>query len=187
MSDTGYLTNQLLIAMPSMADPNFAQTVALVCDHTAEGALGLILNKPLPMRMAEVFEQLEISIDNGPLRGRKVLRGGPMQTDRGFVVHPAWGEWDSTLKVSDTLHVTTSRDILAAMARGQGPGDAVVALGYAGWDGGQLEEEIRANAWLSAPVDSAIIFELPFESRWHAAGRLLGVELDRISTLYGNA
>jgi putative transcriptional regulator len=187
MTDGGYLTNQLLIAMPSMGDPNFAQTVALVCDHSSQGALGLILNKPLPMRMAEVFEQLEISIDDGPLSGRKVLRGGPMQTDRGFVVHPAWGEWDSTLKVSDTLHVTTSRDILAAMARGEGPGDAVVALGYAGWDGGQLEEEIRANAWLSAPVDSAIIFELPFESRWHAAGRLLGVELDRISTLYGNA
>jgi putative transcriptional regulator len=187
MTDGGYLTNQLLIAMPSMGDPNFAQTVALVCDHSSQGALGLILNKPLPMRMAEVFEQLEISIDDGPLSGRKVLRGGPMQTDRGFVVHPAWGEWDSTLKVSDTLHVTTSRDILAAMARGEGPREAVVALGYAGWDGGQLEEEIRANAWLSAPVDSAIIFELPFESRWHAAGRLLGVELDRISTLYGNA
>jgi putative transcriptional regulator len=187
MTDSGYLTNQLLIAMPSLGDPNFAQTVALICDHTSEGALGLILNKPLPMCMAEVFEQLEISIDEGPMSGRKVLRGGPMQTDRGFVVHPAWGEWDSTLKVSDTLHVTTSRDILAAIARGQGPGDAVVALGYAGWDGGQLEEEIRANAWLCAPVDSAIIFELPFEARWHAAGRLLGVELDRISTLYGNA
>ncbi len=102
-----------------------------------------------------------------------------MQTDRGFVVHRAGGEWDSTLKVSDALHVTTSRDILAAMARGQGPDEAVVALGYAGWDSGQLEEEIRANAWLSAPVDCGLIFELPFESRWHAAGRLLGVDLSR--------
>src|SRR5450755_5017897 len=187
MTDSGYLTNQLLIAMPYMGDPNFAQTVALVCDHSSQGALGLILNKPLPMRIGEIFQQLEIELSLGPLRERLVLRGGPMQTDRGFVVHRAGGEWDSTLKVSDLIHVTTSRDILAAMARGEGPAQAVVALGYAGWDGGQLEEEIRANAWLSAPVESAIIFDLPFESRWHAAARLLGVELSRVSGLSGNA
>ena len=187
MNDSGYLTNQLLIAMPFMGDPNFAQTVALVCDHSPRGALGLIVNKPLPMRMGEIFEQLEIKLGSGSLRERQVLRGGPMQTDRGFVVHRAGGEWDSTLKVSDALHVTTSRDILAAMARGQGPEKAVMALGYAGWDGGQLEEEIRANAWLSAPVDLGLIFELPFESRWEAAGRLLGVELSRISPIGGNA
>jgi putative transcriptional regulator len=187
VSESGYLTNQLLIAMPSMGDPNFSQTVALICDHSSQGALGVIVNKPLPMRMAEIFEQLDIQIAAGPLPRRQVLRGGPMQTDRGFVVHRAGGEWDSTLKVSDTLHVTTSRDILAAMARGQGPEDAVVALGYAGWDGGQLEAEIRANAWLSAPVDLGLIFDLPFESRWEAAGRLLGVELTRISPISGNA
>src|ERR1700677_1426165 len=187
ISDSGYLTNQLLIAMPAMGDPNFAQTVALICDHSSRGALGLILNKPLPMRMGEIFEQLEIEIATGPLRERQVLRGGPMQTDRGFVVHRAGGEWDSTLKVSDVIHVTTSRDILAAMALGHGPEEAVVALGYAGWDGGQLEDEIRANAWLNAPVDLGLIFELPFESRWQAAGRLLGVDLSRISPLSGNA
>ena len=189
MSDSGYLTNQLLIAMPAMGDPNFSQTVALICDHSAQGALGLILNKPLPMRMGEIFEQLEIQIEieEGALIERQVLRGGPMQTDRGFVVHPACGEWDSTLKVSDSIHVTTSRDILAAMARGKGPEEAVVALGYAGWDGGQLEDEIRANAWLSAPVEAGIIFDLPFESRWHAAARLLGVDLSRISSISGNA
>src|ERR1700688_522643 len=187
MTESGYLTNQLLIAMPAMGDPNFAQTVALICDHSSRGALGLILNKPLSMRMGEIFETLEIELAKGPLRERQVLRGGPMQTDRGFVVHRAGGEWDSTLKVSDTIHVTTSRDILAAMARGQGPDEAVVALRYAGWDGGQLEDEIRANAWLSAPVESGLIFDLPFESRWHAAGRLLGVELSRISPISGNA
>ena len=187
VSGSGYLTNQLLIAMPAMGDPNFSQTVALICDHSAQGALGLILNKPLPMRMGEIFEQLEIEIEQGPLIERQVLRGGPMQTDRGFVVHRAGGEWDSTLKVSDSIHVTTSRDILAAMARGKGPDEAVVALGYAGWDGGQLEDEIRANAWLSAPVEAGIIFDLPFESRWHAAARLLGVELSRISSISGNA
>ena len=187
ISDLGYLTNQLLIAMPAMGDPNFSHTVALVCDHGPRGALGLILNKPLPMRMAEIFEQLEIELKTGSLRERQVLRGGPMQTDRGFVVHRAGGEWDSTLKVSDAIHVTTSRDILAAMARGEGPQEAIVALGYAGWDGGQLEDEMRANAWLNAPVDSGLIFDLPFELRWEAAGRLLGVELSRISPISGNA
>jgi putative transcriptional regulator len=187
MSESGYLTNQLLIAMPYMGDPNFAQTVVLVCDHNSSSALGLILNKPLQMRMGEIFGQLEIELGQGPLSERQVLRGGPMQTDRGFVVHRAFGEWDSTLKVSDALHVTTSRDILAAMARGQGPDEAIVALGYAGWDSGQLEQEIRANAWLSAPVDLGLIFELPFESRWLAAGRLLGVELSRVSPTGGNA
>jgi putative transcriptional regulator len=187
MSQADYLTNQLLIAMPTMGDPNFAQTVALICDHSPRGALGLILNKPLSMRMSEVFEQLEIEVPSGPLGERRVLRGGPMQTDRGFVVHRAGGEWDSTLKVSDTIHVTTSRDILAAIARGEGPGEAVVALGYAGWDGGQLEDEIKASAWLNVPADCGIIFDLPFEARWLAAGRLLGVELSRISPLSGNA
>jgi putative transcriptional regulator len=187
VSASSYLTNQLLIAMPSLGDPHFSQTVALICDHTSQGALGVILNKPLPMRMAEIFEQLDIKIESGPLPQRQVLRGGPMQTDRGFVVHRAGGEWDSTLKVSDALHVTTSRDILAAIARGQGPEDALVALGYAGWGGGQLEAEIRANAWLNAPVDLELIFELPFQSRWEAAGRLLGVELTRISPIGGNA
>jgi putative transcriptional regulator len=187
MSDAGYLTNQLLIAMPYMGDPNFAQSVALVCEHSARGALGLILNKPLPMRMGEIFDQLEIQLPIGPLHDRQVLRGGPMQTDRGFVVHRAGGEWDSTIKVSEALHVTTSRDILTAMSRGEGPDEAVIALGYAGWDGGQLEEELRANAWLSAPVDLGLIFELPFESRWLAAGRLLGVELSRVSPIGGNA
>jgi putative transcriptional regulator len=193
MSDSGYLTNQLLIAMPAMGDPNFAKSVALVCDHSSAGALGLILNKPLPMRMGEVFEQLEIELDEAALRerpvlrDRPVLRGGPVQTDRGFVVHRAGGKWDSTLQVSDELHVTTSRDILAAMARGVGPAEAMVALGYAGWEGGQLEQEIRANAWLNAPVDLQVVFDLPFESRWEAAARLLGVELARISSSSGNA
>lgn len=187
MNESSYLTNQLLIAMPAMGDPNFSQTVALICDHSPRGALGLIVNKPLPMRMNEIFQQLEIEISTGPLSEQQVLRGGPMQTDRGFVVHRAGGDWDSTLKVSEALHVTTSRDILAAMARGDGPAEAMVALGYAGWDGGQLESEIRANVWLSVPVDLPLIFELPFEARWEAAGRLLGVELSRISPMSGNA
>ncbi len=187
MSAATYLSNQLLIAMPGMQDPNFSQTVALVCEHGPRGALALVLNRPLEMRLGEILEQLDIQAPDSDLRDRLVLRGGPMRTDRGFVIHRACGDWDSTLKVSGTLHVTTSRDVLAAIARGEDPRDAVVALGYAGWEGGQLEQEIRANVWLNAPVAEEIIFDLPFESRWQAAGRLLGVDLARISPLSGRA
>jgi putative transcriptional regulator len=187
MSESHYLTNQLLIAMPTLADPNFSQTVALVCEHSSRGALALVVNKPLQMRMSEIFEQLDIQIAGGPLSERLVLRGGPMQTDRGFVVHHGGGQWDSTLKVSDAIHVTTSRDILSAMAVGEGPQEAFVALGYAGWDSGQLEDEMRANAWLNAPASADIIFELPFKARWQAAASLLGVDLSKLSFLSGNA
>ena len=188
MNGGPYLANQLLIAMPSLADPNFSQTVTLICEHTDGGALGIVLNRPLNMRMGEVLEQLSLSTDDSRLRDMQVLRGGPVQTDRGFVLHrPGPTEWDSTLEVSDTLHVTTSRDVLAALARGDGPSLAAIALGYAGWDAGQLEEEMRQNAWLTAPCDDAIIFDLPFEQRWHAAAKLLGVDLSRLSHVSGHA
>ncbi len=182
------LANQLLIAMPALADPNFSQTVALVCEHTDKGALGIVLNRPLGMRLGEVFDQLRLDTASEELQSQPVLRGGPVQTDRGFVIHrPAGKSWDSTLEVSQTLHVTTSRDVLAALARGEGPEQAVVALGYAGWDAGQLEVEMQQNAWLNAPVDESILFDLPFEQRWLAAGRLLGVDIGRLSHLSGRA
>jgi putative transcriptional regulator len=187
MAAAEYLSNQLLIAMPGMADPNFAQTVTLICEHTASGALGIIINRPLPMTLEEVFTQLALDNRNASLGERVVLKGGPVQTDRGFVVHRAGGEWDSTLKVSESIHVTTSRDVLAALASGTGPEDAFVALGYAGWQAGQLEDEIRANAWLNVPASETIVFDMPFEERWHAAGRLLGIELNRLGSAAGHA
>lgn len=188
MAAGAYLNNQLLVAMPSLADPNFSQSVTLVCEHTDRGALGIVINRPLEMKMSEVLEQLALTSDDLRLRDMPVLRGGPVQNDRGFVLHrPCLQDWDSTLPVSDTLHVTTSRDVLAAMARGKGPAQAVVALGYAGWDAGQLEEEMLQNAWLTVPCDESLIFDLPFEQRWHAAARLLGVELSRISLQAGRA
>jgi putative transcriptional regulator len=183
----GYLTNQLLIAMPTLGDENFSQTVTLICDHSASGALGLILNKPLQMDMGEIFRQLQIDMAGDGAGMRPVLRGGPVQGDRGFVVHRAGGQWESTLRVSDAIHVTTSRDVLRAIARGEGPQDAFLVLGYAGWESGQLEDEIRANAWITAPVDAKLVFDVPFEKRWNAAAELLGVELSRISPVSGNA
>ena len=186
-----YLTNQLLVAMPSLADPNFSQTVTLIVEHTAKGALGIVVNRPLAMVLGEVFDQLSLQHGDERLRGQPVLSGGPVQPDRGFVLHPPQGSerspWESTLQLSPTLHVTTSRDILGSMARGEGPDVAMVALGYAGWDAGQLEEEIRSNAWLNVPVEDAILFGTPFEQRWAGAARLLGIEFARLSPEAGHA
>lgn len=188
MAQGHYLTNQLLIAMPSLGDPNFSHTVALICEHTEQGALGIVLNRPLDMRLGDVLEQLSLPNENARLAEQQVLCGGPVQADRGFVLHrPTEKTWDSTLNVSDQLQVTTSRDVLEAMARGEGPVHATMALGYAGWEAGQLEDEMRQNAWLTAPCDDSIIFDVPYEQRWHAAAKLLGVDLSLISNVAGRA
>lgn len=181
------LTNHLLIAMPSLADPNFAQTVVLVCEHTDRSALGIVLNKPLPMHLSDVLSQMQITSTSEIVAAQPVLRGGPVHTDRGFVLHRPGGRWDHTHKVSDTIQVTTSRDVLAAMARGDGPADAFIALGYAGWESGQLEREIKDNAWMSVPVDARVVFDLPFEQRWSGAWQLLGVQIGQLSLTAGHA
>ena len=181
------LTNHLLIAMPSLTDPNFSQTVALICEHTEKGALGIVLNKPLQMKLSDVLSQMKLEPQTEYIAAQPVLRGGPVHTDRGFVLHRPGGKWDHTHKVSDTIQVTTSRDVLAAMARGEGPSDAFIALGYANWEGGQLEREMRENAWLTVPVDARLVFDLPFEERWAGAWRLLGIQPERMSPVAGHA
>ncbi|MGH8301490.1 MAG: YqgE/AlgH family protein [Steroidobacteraceae bacterium] len=173
--------------MPSLLDPNFAQTVALVCEHTDRGALGIVLNKPLPMRLSDVLLQMKLEASTEHIGAQPVLRGGPVHSDRGFVLHRPGGQWDHTHKVSETIQITTSRDVLAAMARGEGPTDAFIALGYAGWESGQLEREMRENAWTSLPVDARVVFELPYEERWTGAWRLLGIDVDRLSLVAGHA
>lgn len=186
MSGTS-LTNHLLIAMPSLVDPNFAQSVTLVCEHTDKGALGIVLNKPLPMKLSEVLSQMKLEPRTGAIGEQPVLRGGPVHTDRGFVLHRPGGAWDSTHRVSELIQVTTSRDVLAAMARGEGPSDAFIALGYAGWDSGQLERELLDNAWLSLPATDELVFALPFGERWAACWHLLGVDPDKVSPFAGHA
>ena len=181
------LANHLLVAMPSLTDPNFSQTVALICEHTHKGALGIVLNKPLPMTLSDVLSQMKLEPSSDDIAARPVLRGGPMNTDRGFVLHRPGGTWDHTHKVSDAIQVTTSRDVLAAMARGEGPSDAFIALGYAGWESGQLEREMKENAWMSIPVDASVVFDLPYENRWTGAWRLLGVEVERLTLFAGHA
>jgi len=186
MSETS-LTNHLLIAMPTLADPNFSQTVTIVCEHTEKGALGIVVNKPLPMRLSDVLEQMSLEAGSEYIAAKPVLRGGPVSTDRGFVLHRPGGKWDHSHRVSDMIQVTTSRDVLAAIARGEGPDDAFIALGYAGWEAGQLEHEIKENSWLSMPIDARMVFDLPYEERWSAAWRFMGIDKDMLSRSAGHA
>jgi putative transcriptional regulator len=186
MSTTS-LTNHLLIAMPTLADPNFSHTVMLICEHTEKGALGIVLNKPLPMRLSDVLSQMKLAPRDEQIAAQPVLRGGPLHQDRGFVLHRPGGEWDATHKVSELIQVTTSRDVLAAMARGEGPSDAFIALGYAHWDPGQLEQELLDNVWLTAPANERLVFEMPFEERWQRSWQLLGVDVEKMSLVAGHA
>ena len=182
------LQDQFLIAMPSMSDPNFSGTVTYLCKHDEKGALGIIINRPLQMQVSEIFRQLSLSVVDESQADRPVMGGGPVQVDRGFVIHQSSEPFDNTLNATGTgIRVTVSQDILDSMARGTGPRQALVALGYAGWDPGQLEAEIAANAWLNAPVDPVIIFETPFEKRWAAATALLGVDIVQLSSYAGHA
>lgn len=185
-STTANLTNQFLIAMPSMADPFFARTVTYLCQHNEEGALGIIINRPLQLTLKEIIEQMDIKFHNDALSDLPVYFGGPVQPDRGFVLHEPGGEWKSTLKISDSLWLTTSRDILEAISRGDGPHQVLLALGYAGWGEGQLEREIVENAWLNAEAEQSIIFNLPASHRWKAAAGLMGVDIALLSSQVGH-
>lgn len=187
MLKSSYLANHLLIAMPGLNDPNFARGVTLLCQHNDDGALGIVVNRLSPLTLGEVLDQMQIQSTVPGLDQQPVHAGGPVQLDRGFVLHEPCGAFDSTFRVSDALCVTTSRDVLAAMAEGRGPARALVALGYAGWGAGQLESEIRENAWLSVPADPSILFETPVEDRWEAAARLAGVDMRLLTDYAGHA
>lgn len=187
MNSSSNLTNQFLIAMPSMRDFNFSQTVTYICEHNHEGAMGIVVNRPTNLHLNDILEQLDIIEADLSIGEESIYIGGPVQPERGFVLHCDNSSWDSTLKVTPEISVTTSRDILESIAAGKGPSNHLVALGYAGWASGQLEDEISANAWLNGPADSQIIFNTPPELRWRAAARLLGVDLDLLSGDAGHA
>lgn len=185
---SSYLTNQLLIAMPNLADPNFHQTVTLICEHSDQGALGIVINRPLDLRLGEVFDQMALNSEDESLKELPVLDGGPVSKDRGFVLHSYEGPvWDSTIELPNKIGVTTSRDILTALANGDGPSQALVALGYAGWGAGQLDAEMVSNAWLNVPANENLLFTTPFEERWNSAVSLLGVDISRLSSSAGHA
>jgi putative transcriptional regulator len=181
------LTDHFLIAMPNMADPHFSRTLTYICEHNDQGALGVVVNRPIEMTLSSLFERLNITLSPEDLAQTPVYFGGPVQTDRGFVLHQPIGGWQSTLAVNSRLGLTTSKDILEAVGQGGGPVKLLVTLGYSGWAPGQLEHEIKQNAWLTVAAKDTIIFDLPVEQRLPAAMGLLGVDFASLSDEAGHA
>jgi putative transcriptional regulator len=183
------LANHFLIAMPSMLDPIFGGAVVYMCEHNEDGALGVIINKPTDMMMPTLFERIDLSLDIDPSRmaDQPVMFGGPVQVERGFVLHAPFGDFSSMMKVTDDIVLTTSKDVLETVAASGGPRHLLVTLGCAGWGAGQLEEEIIRNGWLTVQADPAVIFDLPVEERFAAALKLLGIDPMMLSGEAGHA
>jgi len=181
------LTHHFLIAMPNMVDPYFAKSLTYICEHNEQGALGVVVNRPIDLSLQALFERINLKLEPHVLHDLPVYFGGPVQTDRGFVLHQPVGEWHSTLRVRDSLGLTTSKDILEAVGKGSGPAKMLVTLGYSGWAAGQLEHELGQNAWLTVEAGEQIIFDLPAEEKLPAAMELLGVDFARLSEDTGHA
>lgn len=177
------LKNHFLIAMPQMQDPNFAGTLTYICDHTEQGAMGIIVNRPVDITLGEILSQLGLGDESCQ---EMVFAGGPVQTERGFVLHQEAGKWQSTLEVVPDIYMTTSKDVLAALADAQGPQNHLVALGYAGWGAGQLETELVENCWLTCPATTEILFHTPWHKRLEAAASTLGISLGQLSDQVGH-
>jgi putative transcriptional regulator len=187
MPATTFLSEQFLIAMPSLQDGYFDRSVSLVCQHDEHGAMALMLNRDSEFNLGALFNQMNLPCDSPELSAHNVLSGGPVRPERGFVLHEGFGSWDSSLQLACGLTVSTSRDILEAIAAGKGPQRFLVILGYAGWSANQLEAELADNAWLHAPLSHEIIFDMPTEQRWQAAAKQLGIDLSLISSQTGRA
>lgn len=184
--NTAFFANHFLIAMPGMTDPHFSKTVTLLCQHDEQGALGIIVNRPSELKLGDIMKQMEIEVTASEVSGLPVFFGGPVHPERGFILHEPATAWASTLMVSDTLALTTSKDILEAIGRGEGPRRMLLALGYAGWGQGQLEQEIIENSWLNAPADNAIIFEQLPSQRWKASAELVGIDISLLTCHAGH-
>lgn len=188
MQEISSFKNQLLIAMPNLQDPNFFHGVTFVCQHNNDGALGLVINHPTAMILSDILEQMDITVKDKKIAEIPVFAGGPVQQERGFVLHHTSEElWESTIPVSDTLSLTTSRDILIAIAQEKGPEKFLVALGYAGWAGDQLETEMRQNTWLTTQYDESVVFDTPISKRWSVAAHKMGLDINLLSTQTGHA
>ena len=181
------LTHHFLLSMPTLQDPNFQRTLTFICEHSEHGAMGLVVNRPMTLTVGEVLQHLGIEAVVPEIARQPVHYGGPVESERGFILHDPGREWEGTMSLSDAVALTTSRDILEAMARGEGPEHALVTLGYSGWGAGQLEDEIAQNAWLTCPASTEILFHLPAEERLAAAAAKLGIDLDLMSSDAGHA
>src|SRR5436190_8054753 len=187
-------TNQFLIAMPSLREGTFAGTVVYLCEHTEKGALGLVINKPIDITLKHLFEKVELSLDRDDLAEKPVYFGGPVQTERGFVLHESLGgegdeggHYNSSLRIPGGLEMTTSKDVLEALSSGAGPKKVLVTLGYSGWGAGQLEDEMSRNGWINVGAERGIIFDTPVEKRYEKALSLLGIDARMLSQEAGHA
>lgn len=181
------LSDHFLIAMPSMDDPYFAKSLIYIAEHNEQGALGIIINRPINMNLATLFEKIDLPFAAGELGNLPVFFGGPVQTDRGFVLHRPVGGWQSTLAINDEIGLTSSRDVLQAVARDGEPSQIMVSLGYSGWGAGQLESELANNVWLTVAAEPSIIFDLPYEERLASAMERLGVDFTHLAGQAGHA
>ena len=181
------LTDHFIIAMPGLMDENFNQAVTYICEHDENGTFGIIINRESEITLDDIMQQMNIPYQADKSRHEAVFTGGPVQANRGFILHRPPGNWDSSLVINDSVALTTSRDILESIADDKGPKDNIIALGYAGWGPGQLEQEMAANTWLSCPAEEQIIFDTPIKDRWQAAADLIGVDLKLLSSDTGHA
>lgn len=187
MKHQNSLANHLLIAMPQLSDPHFYRSVVYICENQPEGTVGLIINRPMSMPMGLVFEQMDITPINHAKNSLPLLFGGPLQPERGFVIHRPKGTWRSSLILQEDVNVTTSKDIIHAIAADEGPKDALVTLGYTGWNEEQLEFELINNLWLVCPYTPELLYDVPFDKRWEMAGSSIGVNMHQLSSQSGHA
>lgn len=192
MSERFSLCNHFLIAMPSLNDPNFQQSVSYICEHNDEGAMGIVINRLTGLTFADLCEQLDIEVTDTDTSHYPIFEGGPVETERGFILHTPIGEWESTLAVTKDIGLTMSQDIIQAIADGYDsdntpPKHFIITLGYAGWSEDQIEDEIAENVWLNVPASKAILFSTSVEQRWNAAAALLGINLQQLSTDIGHS
>lgn len=188
MQEIKSFKNQMLIAMPSLRDPNFDKGVIFMCQHNYEGGLGLVINHPIGMRLKGLLDQMDITVEDENIANIPVYAGGPVQQDRGFILHTSEEKkWETTVDISDQVSLTTSQDILKAIACGEGPKHFLITLGYAGWKESQLEKEMKENSWLSTDYDETVIFNTPINKRWDAAAKKMGVDIRLLTSQVGHA
>ncbi len=187
MTSMNYLTDQFLVAMPNLSDSQFSHTVSYLCQHNEEGALAIVINRPTEMRLGDIFDQMNITATSENIKNSPVFAGGPVQLERGFIIHNKFdGTWDSSISISDTTCLTSSRDILEAIAEDKGPDKFLVALGCSGWGAGQLEQEIIDNAWLNTPCEENVLYETPVNQRWVTAANQIGVDITQLTAPAGH-
>ena len=184
--NSGFLENQLLIAMPGLLDPYFNQTVTLICQQNENGCFGLTINRPTQVTIDELFDQLEIPNTNESVKGKLAFSGGPVQSEQGFVIHDADNKWENTIKINEEIAVTASRDILFDIAKGDGPDNFILTLGCASWAPGQMEAEFKSNSWLNCDADKKILFNTPYDKCWNGAVDALGIDIGFMSEVAGH-